>query len=97
MNRHSVDVLVEPFQPREQPGKPLLGLVVPHRDRERLALAYDHHQLLPPRDARVNQIPLEQQVLLRRQRDHDGGKLRPLRLVDRDRARQRDLVQLPKS
>ena len=46
MNRHLLEILAESFQPRQQPRKPLLRLVVPNRDRQRLPLADDHHQLL---------------------------------------------------
>ncbi len=59
-----------------------------------LPLANDYHQILAPRDARVSRVPLEQQVLLRRQRDHHDRELRPLRFVEGNRVDQGDLVQL---
>src|ERR1035437_9354284 len=66
-------LLIAPWSltPCEQPVKPLLRFVVPHCDRQRLPLAEHEHQLLPPRDARVNQVALEREVLLGRQRDDD--------------------------
>jgi hypothetical protein len=70
-----MDSLAESLRPRQQPREPLLRLVVPHRDPQRLPLADDHHQLLAPRDARVNEISLEQRILLRRQRNDDSRKL----------------------
>ena len=62
---------------------------------ERLPLPDQHQQPLAPRDPRVNQVALQQHVVLRGQRNYHRRELRSLRLVDRDRIGQGDLVQLP--
>ena len=59
------------LQPRQQPRKPILRFVAPHRYRQRLPLPDEHHQLFAPCDAVVHEITLQEQVLLRGQwRDH---------------------------
>jgi hypothetical protein len=65
-------------QPRQQPGKPVLRPVVFHRHRHRLPLPDQHDEFFAPRDARVNEIALQQQVLLHRQRNHNSRKFRTL-------------------
>ena len=77
------------LEPRQQSRKSLLRLVVPHRHRERLPLPDQHDELLAPGDAGVNQVALQQQVMLCRERDHDRRELRALRLVNRDGVGQR--------
>jgi len=52
-----------------------------------------HDELFAPRDAGVNEVALQQQVLLHRQRREDCGEFGSLRLVDRDAVGQRDLVE----
>ena len=63
MKRRFLDILAESFQACQQPGEPLLRLVVPNGDCQGLPLADDHHQLLAPCDAGINQVALEQEVL----------------------------------
>ena len=82
-------------QPSEQTRMPLLRLVVPDRHRQRLPLPDQHDQLLAPCDSCVDQVALEQEIMLRGQRDHDRRELRSLRLVDRDGVGQRNLIEFP--
>jgi hypothetical protein len=94
MNRRARGVPGGSFEPDQQPRKPLLRPVVPHGHRERLPLADDYNQLLSPRDARVNQVPLVQEVLLGRHRNHDSRKLGPPGLVEGDGVGQGHLLQM---
>jgi len=64
-------------QTGEEPRIPPLWTVVADRDAKRLLLPDQHEQPLAPRDARVDQVPLQQHVMLGGQRDHDCGELRP--------------------
>src|ERR1035437_5131875 len=80
----------------KQPRVPPLRAVIADRDAKRLLLPYQHEQPLAPSDPRVDQVALQQHVVLRGERDHHCRKLRALRLVDRDRVSQRNLVQFPK-
>src|SRR5450631_2655947 len=81
-------------QAAEKPGVPLAGLIVSDSHAKSLLLA-DHDQKFPgPRDARVDQVSLEQHEVLHGHRDHHRRKLGTLRLVDRNRVGQRDLIQL---
>src|SRR5271169_2959684 len=82
-------------QTAEQPRVPPLRTVVADRDAQRLLLPDQHEQTLAPRDPRVDQVPLQEHVVLRGKRDHYCRELRSLRLVDRDRVNQRNLVQFP--
>ena len=66
-----------------------------YRDAQRLPLPDEHQQPLSPRDSRVDQVALQQHVVLRGQRNYHCRELRSLRLVDRDRVGQRNLVQFP--
>src|ERR1035437_3405309 len=77
----------------KQPRVPPLRAVIADRDAKRLLLPYQHEQPLAPSDPRVDQVALEQHVVLRGKRNHNCRKLRSLRLVDRDRVSQRNLVQ----
>src|SRR5713101_3309375 len=82
-------------QTSQQPRVPPLRTVVADRDAQRLLLPDQHEQPLAPRYPRVDQVALQQHVVLGSQRDHDCRELRALRLVDRDRVSQRNLVQFP--
>src|SRR5215469_276062 len=64
-------------------------------DTERLSLPNQHEQPLASRDTRVHQVALQQHVVLHCQWNYHSRELRALRLVDRDRIGQGDLVQLP--
>src|ERR1035437_9082691 len=79
----------------KQPRVPPLRAVIPDRDAQCFLLPDQHEQPLAPRDPRVDQVALEQHVVLRGKRYHDRRELRSLRLVDRDRVSQRNLVQFP--
>ena len=48
------------FKTRQQPRKPLLGLVIVHGYGEGFALADEHHQLLSARDTGVNEVALQE-------------------------------------
>src|SRR4051812_30679804 len=80
-------------KPRQQPAKPMLSPVIAHRAGQRLRLADEHHQLLASGYGSIDEIALQKQVLLHRQRDDDGWKFRALRLVDGDGVGQRDFIQ----
>jgi len=69
-------------QTGKKPGIPPLRAVIAYRDAQRLSLPDQHEQPLAPRDARIDQVALEQHVVLRGQRNHDCRKLRSLRFVD---------------
>ena len=84
-----------PSKAGEQPRIPPLRAVIADRDAQRLLLPDQHEQPLAPRDPRVDQVALQQHVVLRGERDHHCRELRTLRLVDRDRVGQRNLVQFP--
>ena len=75
---------------------PPLRADVANRDAQLLLLADQDEKPLAPRDARVDQVALEQHVVLRGERDHHRWTLRSLRLGDRDRVSRRNLVQIPK-
>ena len=62
MNRRPMGVLVGSFEPGQQTRERLLRPVVPHRYRQGLPLADDHHQFPAPRDVGVNEVALQQQV-----------------------------------
>src|SRR5208282_899301 len=83
-------------QSSQQPRVPPLRSVVADRDAPCLLLPDQHEQSLAPRDARVDKVALQQHVVLGRKRDDDCRELRSLRLVDRDRVSQRNLVQFSK-
>src|ERR1035437_8991865 len=80
-------------QTAEQSRIPPLRAVVADRDAQRLLLPDKYEQPLAPRDPRVDQVALQQHVVLRGERDYHCRELRSLRLVDRDRVSQRNLVQ----
>ena len=67
----------------------------PNGNGQRLPLPHDHDQPLAARDRRVDEVSRQHGVMLRRQRHHDGGIFRPLRLVDRGRVGGDDRVQFP--
>jgi hypothetical protein len=67
------------------------------RDSERLSLPDEHHQALAARHSRVNQIPLQHRVVLRRQRDDHSRVFRTLTLVDRRCVSKYQLIQLAKA
>ena len=69
-------------QAAKQPRVSPLRSVVADCDTQRLFLPDQHEQPLAPRDARVDQVSLQQHVVLRGERDHDCWELRSLRLVD---------------
>jgi hypothetical protein len=54
-----------------------LWSVIPHRDAQRLLLPDEHNQFRPPRDPRIDQVPLQQHVVLRRDWDHHGWSITP--------------------
>jgi len=55
-------------------GRVAVGRVLPlHAQRQGLLRAHDHDQPLAASDGRVQQVPLEQQVVLGVQRDRDAG------------------------
>ena len=83
------------MQATQQPGIPLPRLIVPDREPQGLLLPNDHEQPLGTGDACVDQVALQQYEVLHCHWDEHRGKLRALRLVDGDRVRQRDFVQLP--
>ncbi len=89
--------MVEVFAPEasQQPRIPPLRTVIANGDAQCLLLPDQHEQPLAPRDPRVDQVALQQHVVLRGERDHHCRELRSLRLVDRDRVSQRNLVQFP--
>ena len=62
-------------QSSQETREAVLRPVVFHCNRKRFLLADQHHQLLSPRDPRVNKIALQEQVLLRRQGGDDCLKL----------------------
>src|SRR5271165_86889 len=66
-------------------------------DRQRLPLPDEHHQALPARHARIDQVPLQHWVVLRRQRDDHSRVFRPLALVDCCRIGQHQLIELAKA
>ena len=72
------------------------GSIVAHGQGPGLGLADQDHEAFPAGDAGVNQVPLQQQEVLHRQRDDHRGELRALGLVDGDGVGQRDFVQFPK-
>jgi hypothetical protein len=80
-------------QAGQKPRIPPLRSVIPHRDAQRLLLPDEHEQPLSPRDSGINQVPLQEHVVLRGERDHDCRELRPLRLVNGDRIGERHFVQ----
>ena len=55
------------------------------------------HQLLAARHPRVDQVPLQHRVVLGAERDHDGGVLRALALVNRRRVGQYQLIEFAKA
>ena len=69
-------------QTGKQPRIPPLRTVIIDGDAQRFLLPDHHHQLLAPRDPRVDEVPLQEHVVLRGKRDHDRRELRSLRLVD---------------
>ncbi len=83
-------------QTGEEPGIPPLRSIIADGNAQRLLLPDQHEQPLASRDSRVDQVTLQQHVVLRGERDHYCRELRSLRLVDRDRVSQSDLVQFPK-
>ena len=76
----------------QQPRVPPLRTVIADGYAQRLLLPDQDEQPLAPRDAGVDQVALEQHVVLRGERDHDRRELRSLRLVNRDRVSERNLV-----
>jgi len=54
-----------------------------YSDADRPPCSRRHDQPFGPRDRRVEQVALERQVVLRQQRDDDGGAFRTLALVHR--------------
>ena len=69
-------------------------LTAANRHSDRSALTDDHHEPPAPGHARVEQIAPEHRVVLRGQRDHHGRVLRALRLVNRGRVGEHQLVEL---
>lgn len=67
-----------------------------NRDSQRLALPHDDDEALAPGDGRIDEVPDEHRVMLRRQHDHHGGVFRTLRLVDHRRIGRNERVQLAK-
>jgi hypothetical protein len=65
-------------------------------DAQRLFLLDEHNEFLASCYSRVDQVPLQQHVVLRGERDHHRSEFRSLRLVDRDRIRRGNLVQFAK-
>lgn len=57
VNHHSVGILAESFQTRQQPRKPLFRPVVLHRHSQCLLLADEQHEPFAPRDAGIDQVP----------------------------------------
>src|SRR5208282_4525637 len=82
-------------QTSQQPRVPPLRSVVADGNTQRLLLPDQHEQPLAPRDACVDQVALQQHIVLRGEWDHHCRELRSLRLVNRDRVSQRNLVQFP--
>ena len=54
-----------------------------HGDRHRLALADDYHQALATSNTSIQQVALKHGVMLRQDRDDNGGVLRSLAFVNR--------------
>jgi hypothetical protein len=66
-------------------------------NRDRLLLTDQHHEALSPSDRGVEQVPLQHRVMLCQDRNHDGGILRPLALVDRRRVCRNEGVEFPEA
>ena len=56
---------------------PQLGFVVFYGDGKRLLGPYEDHQFLCPRNAGVDQVPLEEEVVLGQDREDNGRVLAP--------------------
>ena len=88
--RHSSFAKQAPAQCRI-PSRRILPL---HRQGQRLAAADENYQLLAACDARVQQVALEHQEVLRVQWDHHGRVFAALAAVDRNGIGERQLVEL---
>jgi len=55
--------------------------IISHRNGQRLLRPQQHHQLLAPRDACVEEVPLKEDVVLHEDGHHHGGIFGALRLV----------------
>ena len=78
-----------------KPGIARCDAVVFDRNRDRAPVAQQHYQALGACDAGVQQVALEQSIVLGEQGDDHAGVLGALRFVDRDRVRQRQLIEQP--
>jgi hypothetical protein len=60
----------------------VLWMFAAHRDGDGFLLAHQNHKALTAGDAGIEQIALQHGVVLGHDRDHDGGVLRALALMD---------------
>jgi hypothetical protein len=86
--------LAETTQPDCKCCMPLQHLVVPYRHSDPFRDPHQHHQLPRAGNRRLQLIPLQHDVVTVEHRHDRGRKLAPLRLVDRDRLRQGQRLQL---
>ena len=91
---HSRHIPTSTPYPLAQQRVSLLRLVVPDRDRHRLFGPDNDDELLPPRDAGIEEVALEEDVVLGQDRDDHGRVLGALRFVDGNGVGVDQLVEL---
>src|SRR6266851_4643740 len=85
------------YQPLPQLRPPISCPRSLNGDRQRLPLSDEHHQTFAARHPRVDQVPLQHRIVLRRHRDDHGRMFRTLALVDRRRVSKNQLIELTKA
>ena len=73
--------------------KPFPRLLIPHRNAQRLLAAYNNHQLLPPGNARIQQVAVQHHIMRGMQGQHHAGALAALVFVDGHRVPLRTLAR----